>query len=138
MTYELRKFLCYHIFGNFRCSLETAILVIISKCSDKEGTMFFSLVLSILGLFKSSDSPQAIVTDYPFRLCYKVTAGILFFCTSLLGLKDAFSKILSFSFSMFGFENYFLWKSFFKTVKSSTVASRNSGPINSGFSRYSV
>ena len=55
--------------------------------------MFFSLVLSIVGLFNSaSEDRKAIVEDYPFRLCYYVTAALLFFFTSLLGVKDAFRK----------------------------------------------
>ena len=57
--------------------------------------MFFSLVLSIVGLFNSaSTGVQAIVEDYPFRLCYYVTAALLFFFTSLLGVKDAFRKYI--------------------------------------------
>lgn len=55
--------------------------------------MFFSLVLSIVGLFNSAaDNRKAIVEDYPFRLCYYVTAALLFFFTSLLGVKDAFRE----------------------------------------------
>jgi len=54
---------------------------------------FFSLVLSIVGLFNSAaDNRKAIVEDYPFRLCYYVTAALLFFFTSLLGVKDAFRE----------------------------------------------
>ena len=57
--------------------------------------MFFSLVLSIVGLFNSaSEDRKAIVADYPFRLCYHVTAALLFFFTSLLGVKDAFRKYI--------------------------------------------
>ena len=57
--------------------------------------MFFSLVLSIVGLFNSaSENRKAIVEDYPFRLCYYVTAALLFFFTSLLGVKDAFRKYI--------------------------------------------
>ena len=57
--------------------------------------MFFSLVLSIVGLFNSaSEDRKAIVEDYPFRLCYHVTAAMLFFFTSLLGVKDAFRKYI--------------------------------------------
>lgn len=55
--------------------------------------MFFSLVLSIVGIFNTaSDNRKAIVEDYPFRLCYYVTAALLFFFTSLLGVKDAFGE----------------------------------------------
>ena len=57
--------------------------------------MFFSLVLSIVGLFNSAaENRKAIVEDYPFRLCYYVTAALLFFFTSLLGVKDAFRKYI--------------------------------------------
>ena len=66
--------------------------------------MFFSLVLSIVGLFNSaSEDRKAIVEDYPFRLCYHVTAAMLFFFTSLLGVKDAFRKYI------FEISSYSIW-----------------------------
>ena len=55
--------------------------------------MFFSLFLSVGGLFSSKDNnPSIIIEDYPFKLCYVITTGILFFCSSLLGIQDAFGK----------------------------------------------
>ena len=55
--------------------------------------MFLSLIVSIYGFIKSAlPVRKAIVDDYPFKLCYIFTAALLFFFTSLLGLKDAFSK----------------------------------------------
>ena len=56
--------------------------------------MFLSLIVSIYGFVKTAlgGDRKAIVDDYPFKLCYFFTAALLFFFTSLLGLKDAFSK----------------------------------------------
>ena len=55
--------------------------------------MFLTLFLSVAGLFSSKDkNPSIIIEDYPFKLCYVVTTGILFFCSSLLGIQDAFGK----------------------------------------------
>ena len=73
--------------------------------------MFFSLVLSIVGLFNSaSENRKAIVEDYPFRLCYYVTAALLFFFTSLLGVKDAFRKYISERKLLSAYLNQFLFQ----------------------------
>merc|ERR1712223_1494359 len=53
---------------------------------------FFSLIISILGFFYTIPKSEAIVTDFPFRLCYTLTSVILFIFSSLLGLQKAFGK----------------------------------------------
>ena len=54
--------------------------------------MFFSLILGIAGLFKSSSSKEARVDDHIFRLFYVFTSALLFVSATLLGLKDAFGN----------------------------------------------
>jgi len=54
--------------------------------------MFIALVLSIAGLFKTFPEKEAITVDWPFRLHYMFSCALIFFFTSLMGLKDAFGS----------------------------------------------
>jgi len=54
--------------------------------------MFISVVLSIIGIFKTYPEKEAITVDWPFRLHYMFTCAMVFFFTSIMGLQDAFGK----------------------------------------------
>ena len=54
--------------------------------------MFISVVLSIIGIFKTYPEKDAIIVDWPFRLHYMFTCAMVFFFTSIMGLQDAFGK----------------------------------------------
>ena len=59
----------------------------------KDLPVFSSVIFSVLGLFKNiANSNGAIVTDFPFRLCYVFTSGCLFLFCSLIGMKNAFGE----------------------------------------------
>ena len=57
--------------------------------------MFISLVLSLAGLFKTFPEKEAITVDWPFRLHYIFSCALLFFFTSLMGVQDAFGKLIT-------------------------------------------
>lgn len=54
--------------------------------------MLFSVFLGLGGYFQTRQEKAAINDDFPFRLFYGFTCGVLFLCTSLLGIQEFSGK----------------------------------------------
>ena len=58
--------------------------------------MLFGVVLGLSGFFKTREQGKAVIDDFPFRLFYGFSAGLLFLCTALVGLQDLVGKSVMF------------------------------------------
>ena len=50
--------------------------------------MLYSVFLGLAGFFQTRDEKSAVTDDFTFRLFYGFTSGILFLCTTLVGLQE--------------------------------------------------
>ena len=50
--------------------------------------MIYGVFLGLAGFFKTRDEKTAITDDFTFRLFYGFTSGILFLCTTLIGVTE--------------------------------------------------
>ncbi|TRY71650.1 hypothetical protein TCAL_03129 [Tigriopus californicus] len=57
--------------------------------------MLFGVILGLSGFFKSREKGQAIIDDFPFRLFYGFTGGVLFLCTALVGVQELVGNNIS-------------------------------------------